>query len=163
MSEATPSIPAAASGTPQVPAAQGAPAANRRNALSSDVEIKGSISFNSDLYFDGKLEGDVTSSGSLTLGDNAFVNGEILTESVVIRGVVKGNVTVEDRCELRGEAELIGDLKASRLVMEENATLVGKSEVTPNKNKAAAASPSSGSGGGFARPFEAVRRAISGN
>jgi cytoskeletal protein CcmA (bactofilin family) len=29
---------------------------------------------------------------------------------------------------------LIGDLHASRLIIEEGATFVGKSEVTPNKN-----------------------------
>ncbi len=44
-----------------------------------------------------------------------------------------GNITVDERCELKGRAVLYGDLKATRLVIEEGATFVGKSEVTPNK------------------------------
>ncbi|MGV3531994.1 MAG: polymer-forming cytoskeletal protein, partial [Chthoniobacteraceae bacterium] len=46
-------------------------------------------------------------------------------------GVVNGNVTVEQRCELKTDAELVGDLKAPRLIIEEGATFVGRSEVTP--------------------------------
>jgi cytoskeletal protein CcmA (bactofilin family) len=41
---------------------------------------------------------------------------------------------VQDRCELHSHSQLIGDLKAARLVIEEGATFVGKSEVTPNKD-----------------------------
>jgi cytoskeletal protein CcmA (bactofilin family) len=40
---------------------------------------------------------------------------------------------VEDRCELKSRATLYGDLKATRLIIEDGATFVGKSEVTPNK------------------------------
>ncbi|HET6406563.1 MAG TPA: polymer-forming cytoskeletal protein, partial [Chthoniobacteraceae bacterium] len=42
-------------------------------------------------------------------------------------------ITVDERCELKARAVLMGDLKAARLVIEEGATFVGKSEVTPNK------------------------------
>ena len=105
-----------------------------KNVLSSDIEIKGTLIFKSDMTFDGKIEGEIHSPAVLTLGENAEVHGEIKTRAVIIRGVVNGNVTVEDRCELRGEAQLVGDLKAARLVMEQDATLVGKSEVTPKKN-----------------------------
>ena len=48
-----------------------------------------------------------------------------------MHGKVQGNITVEERCELKGRAQLIGDLKAARLVIEEGATFVGKSEVSP--------------------------------
>jgi len=46
---------------------------------------------------------------------------------------VHGNITVEERCELKSHAVLHGDLKAARLVIEDGATFVGKSEVTPNR------------------------------
>jgi cytoskeletal protein CcmA (bactofilin family) len=109
------------------------PSTSVTNHLSSDVEIKGAITFVRDMLIDGKVEGEITSTGTLTLGENAEVRGEIKTKSVIVRGRVRGNITVEDRCELRGKAEVVGDLKASRLVMEEDATLVGKSEVGPNR------------------------------
>jgi cytoskeletal protein CcmA (bactofilin family) len=106
---------------------------NAKNLLSSDVEIKGSLKFQNDLTIDGKIEGEINSPGSLTVGENAEVRGEIKTKSVIVLGKVNGNITVEERCELKGRAQLIGDLKAARLVIEEGATFVGKSEVTPNK------------------------------
>jgi cytoskeletal protein CcmA (bactofilin family) len=104
-----------------------------RNHLHADVEIKGSIKFQSDLTIDGKLEGEITSPGHLTVGASAEIRGEIKTKSVTVDGKVHGNITVDERCELKARAALHGDLKAARLVIEEGATFVGKSEVTPNR------------------------------
>jgi cytoskeletal protein CcmA (bactofilin family) len=104
-----------------------------KNLLSADVEIKGSIKFTNDLTIDGKVEGEINSAGTLTIGENAEIKGEIKTKSVTVYGKVNGNITVEERCELKGHAVLHGDLKAARLVIEDGATFVGKSEVTPNK------------------------------
>lgn len=104
-----------------------------KNLLSADVEIKGSIKFQNELIIDGKVEGEITSTGVLTVGENAEIRGEIKTKSVTVLGKVHGNITVEERCELKGRAVLQGDLKAARLVIEDGATFVGKSEVTPIK------------------------------
>ena len=104
-----------------------------KNVLANDVEIKGSIKFQSELIIDGKVEGEIVSPGILTIGENAEIRGEIKTKSVTVLGKVYGNITVEERCELKTRAQLIGDLKAARLQIEEGATFVGKSEVTPNK------------------------------
>ena len=104
-----------------------------KNLLSSDVEIKGSIKFTNELTVDGKVEGEIVSQGVLTIGQNAEIRGEVKTKSCTVLGKVHGNITVEERCELKSRAVLQGDLKAARLVIEEGATFVGKSEVTPNK------------------------------
>lgn len=101
------------------------------NHLSKDVEIKGTITFDTNLFIDGTLEGEILSSGTLTVGENGSVKGDIQAAAVSIHGVVNGNVTVDQRCELKTDAELVGDLKAPRLIIEEGATFVGRSEVTP--------------------------------
>jgi cytoskeletal protein CcmA (bactofilin family) len=106
---------------------------NQKNLLSADVEIKGSIKFQNELTVDGKIEGEINSAGILTVGENSEIKGEIKTKSVTVLGKVHGNITVEDRCELKSRAVLYGDLKATRLIIEDGATFVGKSEVTPNK------------------------------
>jgi len=49
---------------------------------------------------------------------------------------VHGNITVGERCELKSRCTLQGDLKAARLVIEEGATFIGKSEVTSGKVQA---------------------------
>lgn len=105
-----------------------------KNVLGGDVDIKGTIRFTNELIFDGKLEGEIVSEGGmLTLGKNANVNGEVRTKSVVVHGTVSGNITVTEKCELKASSQLTGDLKATRITIEEGAAFTGKSEVTPNK------------------------------
>lgn len=101
-----------------------------KDILSSDVEIKGSIKFQKELLIDGKVEGEINSDGVLTIGENADIRGEIKTKSITVFGKVQGNITVAERCELKSKCTLQGDLKAARLVIEEGATFIGKSEVT---------------------------------
>jgi cytoskeletal protein CcmA (bactofilin family) len=101
-----------------------------KDVLSSDVEIKGSIKFQKELLIDGKVEGEINSEGVLTIGENADIRGEIKTKSITVFGKVHGNITVSERCELKSKCTLQGDLKASRLIIEEGATFIGKSEVS---------------------------------
>lgn len=103
-----------------------------KNILSSDVEIKGSLKFSNDLIIDGKIEGEVSSDGSLTVGENALVIGEIRTKSVVVFGKVQGNITVTERCELKSNAIQEGDIVAGTMSIEEGATFMGKSSVGKN-------------------------------
>ena len=100
-----------------------------KNVLANDVEIKGSIKFSHDLIIDGKIEGEVHSDGSLTVGENALIKGEIKTRSVTIFGKVEGNITVQERCELKTNAVLVGDIAAGTLAIEEGATFMGQSQV----------------------------------
>jgi cytoskeletal protein CcmA (bactofilin family) len=111
-----------------------------KDILSSDVEIKGSIKFQKELLIDGKVEGDINSEGVLTVGENADIRGEIKTRSIIVFGKVHGNITVTERCELKSKCTLQGDLKAARLVIEEGATFIGKSEVTSGMSVTAAKS-----------------------
>jgi len=104
-----------------------------KNALNSDVEIKGNLKFSGELAFDGKLEGEIHTDGVLTLGDSATINGNIAAQSVIVRGKVNGNIMAKEKIEIKAKAELFGDIRATKLVIEEGVTFVGKTEVNPNK------------------------------
>ena len=104
-----------------------------KNVLNSDVELKGTLRFSGELTFDGKLDGDISSEGSLNLGDNAVVKGNINVNSVVVRGKVNGNITAREKIDIKSKTELFGDIRAPRLVMEEGVTFVGQTEVNPGK------------------------------
>ena len=106
---------------------------NSKNVLNTDVEIKGTLKFSGELTFDGKLDGDIASEGTLTLGDNAVVKGTIDVGSVIVRGKITGNVIAKDKIDIKAKTELFGDIRAAKLVIEEGVTFVGKSEVNPNK------------------------------
>src|SRR6185295_10875402 len=86
-----------------------------KNVLTSDVEIKGNLKFSGELTFEGKLDGEITTDGTLNLGDGAVVNGNISATNVVVRGKINGNI------------------RSSKLAIEEGVTFVGKTEVNPNK------------------------------
>jgi cytoskeletal protein CcmA (bactofilin family) len=109
------------------------PNPNSKNVLNSDVEIKGMLKFSGELTFDGKLDGDINSEGTLTLGESANIKGTIDVGSVVVRGKITGNVIAKDKIELKAKTELFGDVRSAKLVIEEGVTFVGKTEVNPNK------------------------------
>ena len=104
-----------------------------KNVLNSDVEIKGNLKFSGELTLEGKLEGEVQTDGVLNLGDTAVVNGNINAQSVVVRGKINGNIYAKEKIEIKAKAELFGDIRATKLVVEEGVTFVGKTEVNPNK------------------------------
>ena len=83
----------------------------------------------------------------MTLGDSAVVNGNINAQSVVVRGKVTGNIHAKEKIEIKAKTELFGDIRATKLTVEEGVTFVGKTEVNPNK--AAPTAP--------ARPTEAPK------
>jgi len=108
-------------------------ASTSKNVLNSDVEIKRNLKFSGELTFDGKLDGEIHTDGNLTLGDSAVINGNIGAQSVVVRGKVNGNINAKEKIEIKSKAELFGDIRATKLVIEEGVTFVGKTEVNPNK------------------------------
>lgn len=104
-----------------------------KNVLNSDVELKGILKFAGELTFDGRIEGDINSEGTLNLGDNAIIKGNMDVGSVVVRGKINGNIAAKDKIEIKAKAELFGDIRSPKLVIEEGVTFVGKIEVNPNK------------------------------
>ncbi|HEV7405740.1 MAG TPA: polymer-forming cytoskeletal protein [Chthoniobacteraceae bacterium] len=109
------------------------PPAPSRNFLSQDVEIKGTITFGEELVTHGKIEGEVHSTGQFTIGKTGVIQGDITAARVSVHGVVNGNIAVTERCELRGAAQLHGDLESPSLVIEEGATFIGRSSVKPKQ------------------------------
>jgi len=104
-----------------------------KNVLSSDVELKGSLKFAGELTLEGKLEGEVNCDGILHLGETGVVNGNLNVGSIVVHGKINGNVFAKDKIEIKSKAEVLGDIRAARLVIEEGVTFVGKTEINPNK------------------------------
>ena len=91
-----------------------------KNVLAQGIEITGTIKFQNDMIIDGKVDGEIKSDqGSLTIGENARIKGDIKT------GEVKGAIRAE-RCELKANSKLDGDITTGSLKMDEGAILSGK-------------------------------------
>lgn len=110
---------------------QSAPAANR---LSADVSIKGSVTFRSELVIDGKVEGDITSTGKLIIGANGKVIGDIEAGNITVQGQVEGDVRATERCGLEAGGSLQGNIQSPRLAVDENASFIGSATITAKKS-----------------------------
>lgn len=102
-----------------------------RNVLNSDVSVVGTLRFTDDLLVDGTVEGEITSDGELTVGANAVIQAgpqtkvAVRTRSAIIQGRVTGDIVVTDRVELTSTAELVGDVTASKISIQEGAVFIG--------------------------------------
>ena len=108
-----------------------APAATAQSGglLSGGVSIKGSVKFRNSLLIDGEVEGEIDSTGALTIGEHAKIRGTIRAKSVNVRGTIDGNIYASERCELGAGCTLRGDIEAPRLVVDENATFLGSAKI----------------------------------
>ncbi|WP_395747894.1 polymer-forming cytoskeletal protein [Prosthecobacter sp.] len=99
------------------------------NHLFANIEIQGSLTFSKELQMDGRIVGDVHSTGPLVIGEQAVIKGTVNTRSVVVRGSVEGNITVEERCDVKSTATVLGNITAATFSIEEGATFCGHSRV----------------------------------
>jgi len=100
--------------------------------VTQDSEIKGTIKFGQAMRIDGSFEGGLTTdNGELVVGKTGKVKATIKVRSAVVEGRVEGNIKASDKVELKQKAQLIGDLQAKTLVMEEGVIFVGTCNVNP--------------------------------
>ncbi|MEQ9322356.1 MAG: polymer-forming cytoskeletal protein [Polyangiaceae bacterium] len=57
----------------------------------------------------GRLEGAVTSTSSVTITEDGYVEGDVSAPVVVVGGVVEGTVTAHDRLQLLPTGRILGD------------------------------------------------------
>ncbi|MBN8417754.1 MAG: polymer-forming cytoskeletal protein [Verrucomicrobia bacterium] len=99
------------------------------NQLYAHVEIKGSLTFSQDLLLEGRVLGDVFSTACLIIGEEAFVQGTINTRSVIISGRVEGDIHVQERCEVKSTATVLGNITSATFVIEAGASFCGRSQI----------------------------------
>ena len=105
-----------------------------KTLIAEDVEINGSMKCSGAVKMAGKLNGDLTCEGNVLVEKSAAIKGNVSAASIVVLGMIKGNIVAKERIELKGTARVAGDIKAKRLVVEEGVTLVGKSEISPSES-----------------------------
>lgn len=110
-------------------------------ALGKNVTIKGQIFAREDLTIDGEVEGTIECHDHrLTIGPNARVQASLKAREIIIHGSIQGNVEATDKIDIKREAKLVGDIKTSRIVIEDGAYFKGSidiSKANPAKQQAA--------------------------
>jgi cytoskeletal protein CcmA (bactofilin family) len=97
--------------------------------LSTEVSITGLVKFRNRLVMDCELKGNIDSTGMLTIGKHARIRGDVRAKSVMVQGIVEGNVSATERCELQAGCTLRGDIEAPRFVVDEAAIFLGSAKV----------------------------------
>lgn len=85
----------------------------------------GKLTIAGDLHVQGQVEGELSASGDIQVDSSATVKAAMEGRNVTVRGQVQGNVTARRRLVLAGSGTLNGDVRVSRLSVEDGATLNG--------------------------------------
>ncbi len=100
-------------------------------ALGKNVTVKGQIFAREDLTIDGEVEGTVEcQEHRLTIGPNARVQASLKAREIIIQGSIQGNVDATDKIDIKKEAKLVGDIKTSRIVIEDGAYFKGSIDIS---------------------------------
>ena len=125
--------------------------------IGQGVKIVGTVECADGIELNGTLEGDLKCSGDVVIGKQAKIKGNMSVNGVSVAGEVHGNITAQDRIEMKASARVQGDIKAKRLTVVDGVTFVGKSEINPSGTPVAAApqggaQPDGGQQGGDKKP-----------
>ena len=106
------------------------------SVVSEGVEIKGNIICRDSLYIAGSVTGDIesTDKSRIEVGKSGKVFGQIKGETVIIKGVVEGDVFAFSQLELGGSAKVKGRLSYSLLKLEPGAVFEGELEHQQTKS-----------------------------
>lgn len=74
----------------------------------------------------GRFRGDLETKGLVFISDDGVVEGNINTGSLIVAGRFKGEVTAEERVEIKSTAKLYGKIRAPALSASSGSIFVGQ-------------------------------------
>ncbi len=121
---------------PKFPSAT--PSSQNTTLLGRSAVMRGEISATEDLLIEGQFDGTISlQENCLTVGSKGQVKAEIRARQVVVHGTVHGNVTAREKIEIRKTGQVLGDLIAAGVAIEDGAYFKGSIEILREGDKAA--------------------------
>ncbi|KAB1441865.1 bactofilin family protein [Pseudodesulfovibrio senegalensis] len=93
--------------------------------LGAGTNYNGKLHFQGAVRIDGNFNGEIMSDGTLVVGQEAFVDGQIKVGQLVLSGNIRGDVIAGEKVVLNKTANLQGNIHTPSLVVEEGAVLEG--------------------------------------
>lgn len=109
------------------------------NRIERNTKIKGDIVSEADFRIDGKLDGNVKTSGKIVIGKGGLIKGKVECVNADIEGSFNGELIVNDLLALKASAVIEGTVSVAKLSVEPGATfnasctMKGKGGVTETK------------------------------
>ncbi len=111
----------------------GAPAespASRPSVLGKTLIFKGELSADEDLILQGRVEGAIRHTQSLTVGTDGVVIGDIHARSIVVEGTVEGDLHGSASVLIAATAKVRGNIVAPRVGITEGAVFNGSVDMS---------------------------------
>ncbi len=108
---------------------------NRNNSqkmattLGKETVFAGIMRFSDSLQINGTLEGEIVSTGTLYIEDTAIIKANIQVGSIVVAGVVHGNIIATDKLEILTSGKVFGNIRTARLRIADGVVFKGKCEM----------------------------------
>jgi cytoskeletal protein CcmA (bactofilin family) len=93
--------------------------------LGKETVFEGKMTFEGVFRLDGKFEGEIFDSGTLIVGETAIVKGKIGINTIIINGLVEGDVYAKVRVEIHPTGKVYGKLFTPILTINEGGIFEG--------------------------------------
>ena len=117
---------------------------SQSSVIGAGTVVRGNVEGDGSLEIFGRVEGDVSTSGEVVVGEDGVVRGNITAEKISVQGAVQGDLRGTEAVLLERGAKVVGDLSAPRIGIA-NGALVrgmvrteGEPALAPNKRASAA-------------------------
>ena len=98
---------------------------NSFNSLVQGTRVEGDIQSKSDIRIDGSIKGSLKCESKVIIGATGTAEGEVSCKSAVIEGRFQGTLIVEDLLTIKETANVNGQIRYGKLVVQPGAVLVG--------------------------------------
>ena len=96
---------------------------NSIDIIEKTTKVVGDITSKADFRIDGNVEGTITTTGKVVVGENGVVSGKITCSNSDIAGLIKGSLDVSGILSLKSSARVEGDVVAGKLAVESGANV----------------------------------------
>jgi len=110
--------------------------------------FEGKLSFKDTVRIDGGFKGEITSENTLIVGESGDVEALIKSKTVVVSGIVVGNISAAEQVVLHKSAKIDGDIETPSIMVEKGAVFNGRLSMgKPSVSEAAKAAANQGNQG----------------
>jgi len=103
--------------------------------LGEDTVFSGTLTFNGAVRIDGKMDGQINTDDTLIVGENGVLEADINAGTVICRGKIKGTINASKRIEIHTNSEVVGNIAAPALLVENGAIFDGSCDMTGKEGK----------------------------
>jgi cytoskeletal protein CcmA (bactofilin family) len=96
------------------------------NVIGENSYFTGKFLINGSLRIDGRFEGKYLQAEQLYVGPNGKVKTNINAVSVIIEGLIIGNINASNRVLLMPTAKILGEIKTPELIIQNGVILEGR-------------------------------------